>query len=100
MSERNPIEVAQHAVALAGKAGARESAASVTRSREVTVEWRDGRVDRLSESTERGLALELYVDGRYSAVNTSDLRDDALGRFVEDAVALTRALAPDPHRAL
>ena len=40
------------------------------------------------------------MDGRYSAVQTSDLRPQALGRFIDESVALTRALTPDPSRAL
>jgi PmbA protein len=54
----------------------------------------------VAEATTRGLGLELYVDGRYAAVSTSDLRPEALQRFVADAVALARSLAPDPHRRL
>ena len=42
----------------------------------------------------------MEVDGRYAAVSTSDLRSDALSRFISDAVALTRTLSPDPFRAL
>ncbi len=93
-------EIARQAVALARRAGAREVAAGAYRSRQVDVEWRDGRVESATEATTRGLGLELYVDGRYSAVSTSDLRPEAVERFVRDAVALARTLAPDPHRAL
>lgn len=99
MSENLP-DVAQGVVALARKKGASEVAASAYRVRNVEVQWRDGKVERVSEATTRGLGLELYVDGRYSAVSTSDLRPEAVDRFVEDSVALTRTLAADPHRAL
>jgi PmbA protein len=40
------------------------------------------------------------VDGRYSANSTSDLRPEALDRFVADNITLTRLLANDPHRKL
>lgn len=93
-------EIARDAVGLARRAGARQAAAGAYRSRQVDVEWRDGRVESVSEATTRGLGLELYVEGRYSAVSTSDLRPEAVERFVRDAVALARTLAPDPYRAL
>lgn len=94
------LEVAKNAAALAQRKGARDAAASAYRVRNVEVQWRDGKLEKVSEATTRGLGLELYVDGRYSSVSTSDLRPEALERFVEDAVALTRKLAVDPHRAL
>ncbi len=94
------LEVARRAVQSALKKGAKEAAANAYRSREVSVEWRDGKVDRLHEATSAGLSVQLYVDGRYAAVSTSDLRPDALEGFLDNAVALARALAPDPARAL
>ena len=94
------LEVARGAATLARKAGAQEAAAMTSRSREVSVDWRDGKVEKLSDTTTRGLSLELYVDGRYAAVSTKDLRPEALQRFIEDAVALTRALEQDPFRTL
>src|SRR5512141_1536319 len=100
MTEENLLDIAQNAVALARKKGAGEAAASAYRVRNVEVQWRDGKVERISEATTRGLGLELYVDGRYSSVSTNDVRPDAVERFIEDAVALARKLAIDPHRAL
>jgi PmbA protein len=94
------LEVARGAAAMAKRAGAQAAAASASRQRDVEVTWRDGRVEKLSDTTARGLSLELYVDGRYAAVSTKDLRPEALQRFVEDAVVLTRTLEVDPHRAL
>lgn len=96
----NTRDTARAARDRALKLGAREVAVGLARSRRVEVEWRDGKLDKLSEATTRALSLQLYVDGRYAAVSTSDLRPDALNRFVADAVDLTRRLAPDPHRAL
>ncbi len=102
MAQQNDsmLDVAKNAAALAQKKGAREAAAGAYRVRNVEVQWRDGKLEKVSEATTRGLGLELYVEGRYSSVSTSDLRPDALERFVEDAVALTRKLAVDLHWAL
>jgi PmbA protein len=93
-------DTTRSAVKLAQKHGAEDAAAGAHRVRSVEVQWRDGKLEKVSEATTRGLGLELYVDGRYASVGTSDLRPEAVDRFVADAVALTRKLAPDPFRAL
>lgn len=97
---RELVDAARAAAALAKKYGASDVAASVTREREVNTTWRDGKVEKVSDATSRSLSLALYVDGRYSSVSTSDLRPAALERFIADAVALARSLAKDPHRKL
>lgn len=85
---------------LARAAGADDAWASASRSRGVEVEVRDGVVEKLRKSTSRALSLRIYVAGRYGTFGTSDLRRAELTRFVEEAVALTRALEPDPFRAI
>jgi PmbA protein len=92
--------VAHRAVSTARAKGATEAAVRAYRVRDVSVQWRDGRLEQINESTTRGVGLQLYVDGRYSAVSTSDLRPDALDVFIGDSVAMTRTLVTDPFRAL
>jgi len=94
------LETARSVMALAQRLGAQGVAASAGRARSVDVEWRDGKLEKITEATTHGVSVQLYVDGRYSAVSTSDLRPEALERFLADAVEMTRALAPDPHRRL
>ncbi|MFO0678868.1 MAG: TldD/PmbA family protein [Polyangiaceae bacterium] len=94
------LAVARRAVELARKAGAQEVAALATKSREVEVTVRDGRIEKLSEATSRDVSFDLYVDGRFSTARTSDLRSEALEAFVREAVALARTLTVDPHRHL
>jgi PmbA protein len=94
------LDVARDAARLALAKGAREAAAGAYRARQVEVAWRDGRLEKVAEATTRGLGIDLYVDGRYASVSTSDLRPEALERFIEESVALARSLAPDPHRRL
>ncbi len=96
----NLLEIARMAAGLATRHGASEASAGAWRARQVEVAWRDGQLEKIAEATTRGLGLDLYVDGRYAAVSTSDLRPEALERFVVESVALARALSPDPHRRL
>lgn len=92
--------VARDAVKSARTSGAQDVAARIAKVREVSVQWRDGQIEQVTESTTRGLALSLYVDGRFASVSTSDLRPEAIDPFIADAVAMTRTLSPDPLRTL
>jgi PmbA protein len=100
VKQQDPLEVARRAVELAKKKGANAAAATFARAREVELTWRDGKVEKLQEATTRQLSVELFVDGRYSLVTTSDLRPDGLETFLADSVAIARTLAPDPNRGL
>lgn len=93
-------DVAAQCVQWAQELGAQQAAASAHRVREVEVQWRDGQLEKIVEATTRGVAVELYVDGRYASVSSSDVRPDALRAFLAEAVAMTRTLAPDPFRSL
>jgi PmbA protein len=99
-TKNDMLAIAESCLAMAKKAGANDAAARTYRVRDVNLDWRDGKVEKIEESTTRGVALQLYVDGRYSSVSTSDLRPEALKVFIEDSIALTKTLAPDPFRAL
>jgi PmbA protein len=100
MSDKKLLELARFAAAEAKRFGADDARISVSRSRDVSVEWRDGRLDRIQESTKQSLSVTLYVDGRYSVNGTSDIRRDVLSKYIENSVSAARLLAPDPHRHL
>lgn len=83
----NPLLVsAQDAVDLARKAGANDAWVNVSRERSVSFSYRDGNMEKVEESTSRGLSLRVYVDDRYSAHGTTDLRPDHLHAFIREAV--------------
>ncbi|MGH1345598.1 MAG: TldD/PmbA family protein [Nannocystales bacterium] len=94
------LDGAELAVALAQEGGADGAFASMSRSRQVSLEVRDQELEKVQESTDTSLRLQVYVDGRYSVHGTNDLSPDALQVFVDEAVALTRALEVDAYREL
>ena len=94
------LEIANQAIAAAKAAGAQDAFASASRSREVAFTLRNGKLEKVEDSTSKGLSLKLYVDGRYSAHSTTDLRPEQVKAFVANGVAITRALQPDKHRKL
>jgi PmbA protein len=100
MTAKKHLELARWACDQAQREGAQEVRASVNRSRTSSLEYRERKVETLEESTVKGLNLSFYIDGRYSAHRTSDLRKDAIQKFVTDAVAMTRHLTEDPFRRL
>ncbi|MBW2730916.1 MAG: TldD/PmbA family protein [Deltaproteobacteria bacterium] len=92
--------LAEDTLKLAQARGAGEVAVGVGQSRFTEIKRRDGAIEVLRASTSRGLSLTLYLDGRFSSNGTSYLEPAALSRFVDEALAMTRRLQPDPHRGL
>lgn len=99
-TDQDMLAIAQSCIAMAKKAGASDAGARAYRVRDVSLDWRDGKPEKIQESTTRGVSIQLYVDGRYGSISTSDLRPDALKTFIADGVALTKSIAPDPFRTL
>ena len=94
------IDRAAQALELAIAAGADDARVHASRSREVEYTGRDGALEKVKEATARSLDLNLWVGGRYSSHSTTSMDPVRLRSFVDEAVALTRALQPDPHRTL
>lgn len=99
-ADQDMLAIAQSCIAMAKSAGASDAGARAYRVRDVSLDWRDSKPEKIQESTTRGVSIQLYVDGRYGSISTSDLRPDALKAFIADGVALTKSIAPDPFRTL
>lgn len=94
------LKQAEHAVQIAKTAGADDVVATISQSRDVTFEYRDGALEKVKDSTSQGLAIQVYAAGRYSSHQTTDLTPERLKSFVAEAVAITRALEPDEFREI
>lgn len=94
------VRIAEQAVELSTSWGASDAWASVSRSHGVNFEMRNGVLEKVEDSTSRGLFIRLWVDGRYSAHSTTDFRPSSLETFIKEAVAVTRALQVDPYRVI
>ena len=99
-NDQDMLAIASSCIALAKASGAKDAAARAYRVRDVSLDYRDGNVEKISEATTRGVNLQFYVDGRYSTASTSDLRPEALKTFIADTVAVAKAIPVDPFRAL
>ena len=91
---------ATQAVELALASGANDAWVTAQRSRSTEFQYREGQLEKVQESASHALSFALYVDGRYSTHSTNDLEPESLRAFVNEAVALTRALEVDPDRLI
>ncbi len=94
------LKRAAEAVELARSAGADEAWSTASQSRDVQFEYRDGSLEKVKDTTSQRLGIRLFADGRYSSHATTDLNPDRLSSFVDEAVAITRALEPDEFRRI
>jgi len=93
-------DLAASSIKTALSAGADACRVGIDGRRFVQIQYRQRKAENIKEASTRGLSIELFVNGRYSAQTTSDLRKDAVKEFIVNAVAMTRLLAEDPFRSL
>ena len=89
---------AEQAVSILKSAGADDAWANANQSRNVEFNYRDGALEKVKDTTSRSLAVNVYANGRFSTHQTTDLEPQRLQGFLEEAVAITGALEPDPQR--
>jgi len=100
MSTNERIDIARWAMKETINAGANEVASTVSNRRSVEIEFRESKLEKLSESTQNSLTLDIYSDHRYSNHTTNDLRKESLKKFIAEAVAATKYLSRDEYRSL
>lgn len=87
-------------VETAKSAGADNCRVGISKERSVEISYRNRKPENIKEASRRNLFIEVFVNGRYSSQNTSDLRKKSLRSFISNAVATTKLLASDPYRSL
>src|SRR5205823_11348949 len=65
-----------------------------------TASVRLGQVDTVKHSRDQRLSLRVFAGRASAAASTSDLSRDSLERVVDEATALARVTAEDPHAGL
>ncbi len=94
------LELAGWCVDTAKAAGAQACRVGIDSNRSVSIGYRERKPETIKEATTKGLNIEVFVNGRYSAQSTADLRRDALKAFITQAIASTKLIAEDPFRTL
>ncbi|MEG2066015.1 MAG: TldD/PmbA family protein [Tannerellaceae bacterium] len=93
-------ELAQWAMKYALENGCQASRVSLYNGSSSSFEIRDMKIDRLQQASENGLAIQLYVDGRYGSFSTNRLDKKELAKFIKEGIDATRFLAEDKARTL
>ena len=86
MNTKERLELAHWVANTAMRAGADDAAVDISNSRAVETEFRDGKLDRVKESTQNSLNISLYVDSQFSGHSTNDLRRESLESFIKKTV--------------
>ena len=80
--------------------GCSDARVSVYTGTDNSFEYRDTQLDKLEQSSENGLSIDIYVDGKYSSCSTNRLEKNELEKFISNAIEAARYLAEDEFRKL
>ena len=93
-------DLAKWALQYALSNGCSDARVSVYTGTDNSFEYRDTQLDKLEQSSENGLSIHLYVDGKFSSYSTNRLDKEELKKFISQGIDATRYLAKDEFRKL
>jgi PmbA protein len=93
-------ELAKWAMQYALSKGCSDARVIVNSGTSNSFEYRDTQLDRLQQSTESGMNIQLFVDGRFASYSTNRMDRKELERYITNSVDATRFLAKDEFRKL
>lgn len=100
MTQEEKYKLAKWAMHHALDHGADEASIILSQSKSSNVDVREQKIDTLKEAIQSSLSVRLFVDNKYSAHRTNRLDKNELAHFIEQAIAGTKYLSPDPFRSL
>ncbi|GAB6120291.1 TldD/PmbA family protein [Dysgonomonas termitidis] len=93
-------DTAQWAMRLALQNGCQAARVSIITANNNSFEYRNTQLDKLHQSSENKLYIELFVDGRYGTFSTNRIEKAGLETFIKEGIISTGYLAPDRLRQL
>lgn len=93
-------ELAAWALNLALENGCSDARITVYTGTNNNFEYRDDQLDKLEQSSQNGMSISLYVDGRFASYSTNRLDKNELKGFILKGIEATRYLAKDEFRKL
>ncbi len=96
----NYEQIAKRLVQRAKKKGATEAEAFLQVGRESSVRVRDGAIEDLTEAASKGVGIRVIHKGRLGFAYTSDFEPSTLDTFVDRALELAAAAAPNKLNGL
>ena len=100
MNKKERLELADWAAKYAIKQGTDQTSVSITNQRNIEIQHRDKKLEKIQESTQNSLYIQIYAKHRYSGHSTNDLKKGSLEKFIENAVSMTKYLSEDKFREL
>lgn len=100
MIDQRHKDIAQWVLEYALKEGCSSARVSITISNNNSFEYRNNQLDRLHQSAENKLYIELFVNGCYGALSTNRLDTNELQKFIKDGILSTKYLSADICREL
>jgi PmbA protein len=93
-------KLAKRLVDRARRLGARQAEAFVEISRQSSCQVRDGQIEDLTQATAKGVGLRVIAEDRLGFAFTSDFEPATLDGFVDRALQLAKAAAPNKLNGL
>ncbi|MGE5797292.1 MAG: hypothetical protein ACM34N_10940, partial [Ignavibacteria bacterium] len=78
MNNKERTALAEWVIKEAVKAGADEISAAIYNGRGINVEYREKKLEKLQESSQNSLNLNVYANKKYSGHSTNDLKKESL----------------------
>ncbi|MFO7668126.1 MAG: TldD/PmbA family protein [Bacteroidales bacterium] len=101
MTKEEKYSIAKWAMEHAVQNGAQQARVSINNNNSSQIEVREEKIDKLQESNQNVMRINLYVDKKYSSISTNRITNkEELGKFIEEAIIGTRYLAEDEFRTL
>lgn len=94
------LDIAQHAVELAGKAGATSCDAVVIQSTDMSAGIRHGAPETTERAESRGVGLRVFVGQSTAILSSSDVSRAAMEKLAANAIAIAKAVPADPYAGL
>jgi len=93
-------DIAQWTVELALKNGCQAARVSVITATNNSFEYRDKQLDKLQQSSENKLYIELFTESKYGSFSTNRIEKGELEPFIKEGIKSTQYLAADKFRRL
>ena len=92
--------ITQQAMEFALISGCSAARISILTAKNNSFEYRNTQLDKLHQSSENKIYIELFVDGRYGSVSTNRIDWTEIKKLIADSIVSTRYLATDDFRQL
>jgi len=93
-------ELAQWALKFALDKGCSDARISIDSGTNNSFEYRDTQLDKLEQSSENSMDIQLFVDGRFASFSTNRMDKSELERFISRGIETARLLEKDEFRKL